>query len=104
TRQTVGQAQVVAEIEKLGGSFELDAKSPDRPVLKVRLDGPHVTDQALKHLVGLERLHTLDLFDTRVTDAGLKHLEGLKNIKWLDLESPHVTDAGLERLRGLTNL
>lgn len=94
----------IRELRERGAAIEVDAKSPDRPVIRIRLDGPHITDRELKCLEGMTHLHTVDLFDTRVTDDGLRHLSGLTNIKWLDLESPHVTDSGLLHLRGLTNL
>ena len=98
------QRESIQELRKLGAEIEVDAKNPERPPVKIRLDGPNVTDRELRHLEGMTELHTLDLFDTQVTDAGLAHITGLTNIKWLDLESPHVTDSGLRKLRGLSKL
>ncbi len=84
--------QAIAEIKKLGGTYELgrtyeiaDPKSPGEPVLKVILDGTQVTDAGLVHLKGLTKLVRLDLQDTQVTDAGLVHLRGLTKLERLVL-------------------
>jgi len=50
------QAQAIAAIEKLGGNVTLDAKSPDKPVIGVNLQGSEVTDAGLEHLKGLTNL------------------------------------------------
>ena len=44
------------------------------------------------------------LGDNRVTDAGLKHLRGMSKLETLELYSPQITDAGLVHLKGLTGL
>ena len=58
-----------------------------------------VTDGGLKHLQGLKRLKTLDLWGTDVTDAGMQHIEGMKQLEGLTLGYTKITDAGLKRLK-----
>jgi len=128
TEPSLTQAQAIAEIEKLGGRVTVDKRSPDKPVVKVTLRGPKVSDAGLVHLKGLTKLRTLSLdrtqvsdaglvhlkeltqlrtltlYNTKVSDAGLVHLKGLTKLLWLDLNNTRVTDAGLVHLKGLTKL
>ena len=94
------EEQAVAELKKLGGSCQVNAKGQ---VWWVTLVGPKVTDAGLKHLKGLSNLRHLGL-GSQVTDAGLKHLKGLTKLRELYLSGTQVTDAGLEHLKGLTGL
>lgn len=99
------QTRALAEVKKLGGKYEVDAKAPGRPVVKVDLTRTKADDKALAVIVkGLPGLQTLELESTQVTDAGLAHLEGLTHLKELTLVNTEVTDAGLARLKGLTRL
>src|SRR5262249_46579968 len=100
----VAQDKAVAAIESLGGTAEVDASSPDRPVLKVNLEGKEVTDSQLEPLKGLSRLQTLSLARTGMSDAGLAILEYLPSLQRLDLAGTRVSDAGLKHLRKLTQL
>ncbi len=61
-------------------------------------------DTGLAHLRGLSTLSELNLGGTEVTDAGLANLKGLNNLSVLNLSATHVTDAGLAHLKGLTTL
>jgi internalin A len=63
-----------------------------------------LSDAGLAHLRGLSTLSELNLGGTQVTDAGLANLEGLTNLSVLNLSFTDVTDAGLAHLKGLTNL
>jgi hypothetical protein len=95
-----------------GVNFEdLDVGDAEVELLKVftdfdsiNLDRTRVTDEGLRHIAGLRKLHRLNLAETRVTDAGLAHLRGLDELKLLGLRGTQVTDAGLDHLRHLTRL
>ncbi|MBC8873301.1 MAG: hypothetical protein H8E44_28020 [Planctomycetes bacterium] len=100
----ITEEQAIAKIEKLGGMFEVDEKTPGRPVVAVLLRGTQVTDASLKYLRGLTNLEMLSLFFTHVTDGGLEHLEGMTNLRTLSLCGTLVTDAGLVHLKELNNL
>jgi len=63
-----------------------------------------ITDKALGHLGGFERLELLDLTDTRVTDTGLQYLKDVPKLAGLDLRGTRITDAGLEHLGGVRSL
>jgi len=76
----VGRDAAIAAIDKLGGHYECDEESPERPIVMVGLIVTQVTDAALEHLKGLTNLEELDLTYTQVTDAGLEHLRGLTSL------------------------
>src|SRR5690242_11857998 len=77
-RESEGQEQAPAEIQRLGGTVEVDEKRPGKPVSAVMLtNNVEVTDNTLAHLEGLTTLTHLWLGSTSVTDAGLAHLQGL---------------------------
>jgi hypothetical protein len=103
-RADEAEDKAVKAIKKLGGRITRDEKAKGKPIVRVFLVGPKVTDAGLKHLAGLMWLTVLDLTDTKVTDAGLKHLAGLKQLRELDLQDTKVTDAGLKHLAGLKKL
>ena len=119
------QREVVAAIEKLGGSVRYDyvftppfCFEMPGPVWLRKLVGDDFfanvegvrsyemseADIALPYLRELPRLWELDLSHTQVTDAGLERLKGLTQLRWLSLANTHVTDAGLRHLMGLTHL
>ena len=58
-----------------------------------------ITDDGLKHLVGLKKLEKLVLVSTGLSDEGLKHLQGLKSLESLDVRETHVTEGGLDELK-----
>jgi Leucine-rich repeat (LRR) protein len=108
------RAKAVAEIEKLGGRVVFDDESEmlsgkvlsyeerlDKPVVRVMLQGPKVTDASLEWLMGIPELEYLDLSGTQVTDTGLKRLQRLTRLRELQLNDTQVTDAGLEHLKSL---
>ena len=96
--------RAITEIEKLGGSVDIDDANPEMPAVAVDFGDTQVTDAGLVHLKALSELQTLRLAHTRVSDAGLLHLEGLTQLKTLDLFRTKITDAGLAHLKGLPNL
>ena len=70
----------VAEIERLGGTVEVDETRPEKPVISVDLNRTKVTDAGLENLKGLTKRKELDLRFTKVTDTGLVHLKGLTEL------------------------
>ena len=97
-------------------------------VTVIRVYGPRVTEEGLRHFRSLTTLQDLELLKTNITNKGLEHLaplyrlerlslngspiadEGLqqigklKNLEILNLDGTRVTDAGLEHLGQLKNL
>lgn len=65
---------------------------PDTSTLQMA--NPDVTDDILKAVATLKRLHELDLNTAQVTDAGLENLKGLTELDTLRLAQTSVTDAG----------
>ena len=64
-----------------------------------------MTDAGLQHLVGLDKLITLELYKTQITNAGLQHLKTLKSLQSLQVRDSKVTDAGIADLKAaLPNL
>ena len=72
-------------------------------VIWVNLAGTKVTDEGLKHLVGMP-IKKLHLERTKIGDEGLKHVAELKDLKYLNVYDTKVSDAGLEYLKELKNL
>ena len=112
------QQAAIAEIERLGGTVEIEDGGPewlrgmagdermkvfDR-VVSVRLLWTEITDDDLRHVSGLTNLQDLGLDNTQITDDGLRHLSGLTKLERLDLAFGQITDDGLKHLSGLTNL
>lgn len=104
-RQEQGaEERALAALEQLDARIDRDEKAPGKPVVRVQLAGPKVTDGALAHLKAFPKLRELDLHSSRVTDAGLAHLKGLNELYWLRLSGTKVTDAGLAHLKTLRNI
>ncbi len=66
---------------------------------RLYLRGTRITDDGLKHLIGLTKLKKLDLVETGITDAGLVHLRGLSSLKNLSLTKTRVTNEGVGNLK-----
>jgi hypothetical protein len=96
--------RAIAEIKKLGGKVEVDAKSAGTPVVSVDLKHTKAVDASLEHLKGLTRVQILFLKDTEVTDDGLVYLKGLTDLEALELGRTKVTDKGLEHLKRFAKL
>ncbi len=75
--------------------------NPRGRIASVELSRTPATDDDLRHLVGLDYVWCVSLYDTAVTDRGLTHLAGLGNLKWVDVENTQVTKAGLLQLARL---
>lgn len=95
------EKRAAAEIEKLGGKVEFNAK---REVVKVDLNNAKITDADLAHLERFTELEWLDLRVTPIGDEGVAHLAGLRKLKFLNLARTNLTDKGLANLRGITEL
>jgi hypothetical protein len=103
-----GEAEAIAALKKVGGTFIHVQNNPKKPVRSVYLPGRKVTDADLKYVAALPQIEVLKLdAATKITDAGLEELTGLKHLKDLGLGSTQVTDAGLQHVivhKGLENL
>lgn len=101
------QKQAIAEIQRLNGTFEVDGKSPDKPVVRVTIayevDDAEVAGLSAR-LTAFPQLTTLEFKSPKITDAGLAHLKSLSQLRSLSLEGAAVTDAGLVHLKELTYL
>jgi beta-lactamase regulating signal transducer with metallopeptidase domain/Leucine-rich repeat (LRR) protein len=99
-----GPAEVIAEIEGLGGGVTRDEGRPDKPVTEVVLHGNRCTDALLERLKVFGDLQMLVLFETRVTDAGLLHLKSLRQLQTVIVSWSPVSNAFLDRLQELPQL
>jgi Leucine-rich repeat (LRR) protein len=70
-----GRDAVIAGIEKLGGKYQCDEEHPDKPIVKVWLNGPQVTDAALRIVAALPSLKFLFLGGTQVTDLEIHRFQ-----------------------------
>jgi Leucine-rich repeat (LRR) protein len=86
------------------GGKHLSAIAGVKNLTHLALQGPSVTDAALKELTLLDGLIHLDLSNSAVTDAGLKELAALKSLTVLRLNGTNVTGTGLKDLAALKNL
>jgi len=99
------KANIIAEIERLGGKYWSDGTVAYQALVGVNLSFRDVSDADLEQLKGLTSLTYLDLSGTKVTDAGLKHLKGLSSLQTLYLAGTKVTHVGADRLKkALPNL
>src|SRR5262245_50620249 len=84
--------KVIAEVQRLGGTVEIDATKKNRPIVKVDLHGTKVTDADLVILKNLKELRVLDLRLTRIGDAGVANLKNLTKLETLNLFRSELTD------------
>lgn len=100
--------RVIAEVERLGGKVDLDETRPAKPIVKIDLHSPQVTDADLEFLVdsknALRELRHLDLRLTHIGDAGAVNLKNLTSLQTLNLFRTQVGDKGLAYLKNLTQL
>ncbi len=71
---------------------------------RLKLDGPHVDDDALAEVGQFKMLRWLSLSDAAVTDAGIEKLRDLKRLQSLGIAGTRVTDRGLSALQGNASL
>ncbi|MGA2032394.1 MAG: hypothetical protein ABSG68_09075 [Thermoguttaceae bacterium] len=60
-----------------------------------------ITDAGLANLATIRKLESLSLDGTAVTSGGLSNLAGLKSLHWLNLSGTDISDDGLRHLQGL---
>ena len=101
------QQRAFDSIKMFSGTNEVDDKSPEKPVSKVRIVYA-VDDEELGNLVqdltAFAQLESLQFKSARMTDAGVPHLKALAQLRHLSLEDAAITDAGLAELKALTYL
>lgn len=94
------QQNAFNEIQAFHGKHEVDANSPDRPVVLVDLSFYEVEDQQVanfaKLLQAFPKLKVLRFKSTKITDTGLAHLKTLTQLEVLSLKETKVTDAGVQ--------
>jgi len=64
----------------------------------------HITDDGLRSVQRLRRLHSLEIYGRQITDEGLKHVGQMQSLSELHLSGVNATDEGLAQLAGLGNL
>src|ERR1700736_4569870 len=84
------QDRPIAEIQKVGGSVELDEHAPDKPLVAVDIHGSDGADALLRRLENQTQLRRLDLGGTDVTDAGLAPLSALTELEELNLSTTRI--------------
>lgn len=67
-------------------------------------DCPNITNDGLRSIARLPKIHYLDLSGTSIDNGGLDQLSGLTELRELSLRRTGVSDAGLIHLNGLHNL
>src|SRR5262249_39270042 len=95
--------KVAQAVTKLGGNVQVDAASPDKPIVGVRL-GNKAADPDLAQLKDLPKLRVLSLNAAKVTDKGLESVKDLPAVEELDLGFTQITDAGMDSLGKMTRL
>jgi hypothetical protein len=65
-----------------------------------------ITDEGIKSITQLRKLHTLEIYGPTLSDAGLAHISDLPNLKELLLIDPipGITDSGLKHISQMTSL
>lgn len=86
-------------VKQLGGKSEEDLSLPDRPIVKLNLDGKTVSDEGLAKLsAGTPRLKSLSLRGSPLTAAGLVHVAKLAHLEDLTLGDATVSEQDLAPL------
>jgi hypothetical protein len=71
----------------------------DRKVNRLDLSYSQITDEGMRHVIGLDKLYWLNLEGTQVSDAGLEHLKTLTNLELLRIKNTDVTGESVKRLQ-----
>src|SRR5262245_6493991 len=98
------QERLQADIERVGGSVQIDFQVPGRPIVAVDLHGAEGVNALLPRLEGQARMRKLDLGGTNVTNESLASLRSLAELEELNLSATQIGDEGLEHLTGLKRL
>jgi hypothetical protein len=101
TGPAVAEKTILQKLEPFKAKHELNDKGE---VVRVVLEGSHVTDAALDEVVKLPHLKRLSLARSSVTDAGLAKLQGVVWLEGLGITDTPVTDKGLKHLEKIPSL
>ena len=93
------QETAITELERLGARIVRDDDKPDGEVVSVRLQGPNITNTAMKHVGALKTLRELSLYQTGVTDDGLEPLRKLKELRLFSFYETPLTNKVLDVLQ-----
>jgi internalin A len=104
TGASASQDEAIETIQKFGGTVEVDATQPGKPVIKVDLHQTTISDADLAVLAAFPDLQILDLRLTRIGDEGVVHLKNLKKLRFLNLFRSQLTDTGLTYLNRMSEL
>jgi hypothetical protein len=91
-------------LEKLAPFNPVHKTDNNGYVIEIKLEGSHVTDEALVHVKELMDLRSLSLFGSSVTDNGLASLQSLEKLDSLGIGGTALTDKGLVPLRKIRTL
>jgi hypothetical protein len=92
---------VIKRLAMYGVRYELN---DDRRIVRLILEGPRVTDDALGELHKLSYLTKLSLRGSSITDAGLAKINALKRLQTLGITGTSVTNLGLGHLASMPSL
>jgi Leucine-rich repeat (LRR) protein len=98
------EAETIAFVESLGGSFKHEKTPIGNHVTEISLRGSQLTDAEIKKLLELRFVRTLDLARTNVTAVGLKELESMQSLRALDLSGMTLTGEEFKAIRKIRNL
>lgn len=129
TKRETRENAILQSIRVGEGYFERDEQHPERPVYRVAIVTPditnedlaevakldqlkellltsaiHITDDGIARLKGLERLEFLRLVGAQMSDVGAANLKQMQRMKRLHLERTQIGDLGLAQLQGMTEL
>lgn len=76
-------------LKHVGGLSKLEVLKLDQ--------NKNVTDAGLAHVLQMQKLHTLNVSNTKLTDSGLLKFDALKSLKNLNIRSTRVSPQGLEK-------
>lgn len=88
----------IAAITRVGGNYERDLNADNKPVVKVTLARTKASDAAVKLIVALPKLESLDLEDTLITNASLKLLAQCKTLRTINIAGTRVANAAVQEL------
>jgi hypothetical protein len=65
---------------------------------------PNRSDGALKHLIGLRNLRSLNLYSTQASDNSMRYLCRVRKLEYLTMDDANIGDEGVAHLAGLKRL
>lgn len=95
--------EISASTKKFGDA-EFKHLLPLNNLKWINLFESNIGDESLKLLKSFPNLESIPMGKTRVTDEGMKYVGELKGLDYLGLRGNNITNAGLVHLQKLTNL